>query len=185
MSETEQDQRREEDEIPRIYADIELRRTIAGLPQSTIRIWLAFKRLIFLAALGGLFYMVLVPAISAAPDSTGGYAVKDVPEGGRYLITAVVAWMLWDQVFARRRLGTSHILVTTKGVLLTEDNVYLRWSEMESFQNDGKLLRFRLKPGAGPSQAFAPRTYDLPLTQANREFLLDLFREKVERWKPS
>lgn len=168
---TETDRRAEEDEIPRIHADIQLRRTIASLPESTMRAWGNLKRLAFLAALAGLFYICLVP--EARVEMTG-----------RLIVVLVVAWMLWDQVFARRRIGTSHILVTTKGVLLTEDNVYVRWEEMESFQHAGDLLRFKLRPDAGPRGLFAPRSFDIPLTANNREFLLELFRERVERWKP-
>ncbi len=160
-----------EDDLPYIHVDIRLTRRIGILPPMAMALWQGMKAVFLIASLLGMFVLVIKPEIQ-------------VSDSLRYIMVLMVVWQVWDQLIARRRYGTSHILVTTKGVCLTDENIYVRWEEIESWKNDGNLLRMKPKPGFGPKGFMAPSECDIPLTDRNRAFLLEKFREKVPRWKP-
>ena len=158
-------------EMPVIHVDIRLTRRIGVLPPMAMKSWQAMKSVLFFASLIGIFYAVLRPE-------------AEIHEAIRYTMVFILVWQVWDQIIARHRYGVSHILVTTKGVCFTDDNIYVRWEEIENWKNDGNLLRMKPKAGFGPKGIFAAKECDIPLTEQNREFLLELFRERVPRWKP-
>ena len=161
----------EESEIPRIYVDIRIRRTIGIMPPMALAAWQKLKGVFFLGSIVATFFLILRPQFP-------------VQGSFRIVVCLFLAWLLWDQVFARRHYGVSHVLITTKGVLFSDENLYVRWEEIQDWKHAGSLLRLRPKPGFGAKGLFAPRELDIPLTEANGEFLLDMFREKVERWRP-
>ena len=160
-----------EDGLTIIHADIRLIRRIGVLPPIAMKLWQGLKLFLFLASLLGVIFVAVRPTV-------------DVPELLRWVMCSMVVWQIWEHMVARHRYGVSHILVTTKGVCFTDENIYVRWEEMESWKNDGKLLRLKPKAGFGPRGFMAPTECDIPLTDRNREFLLDIFREKVPRWRP-
>lgn len=161
-----------DDDIPRIWVDIRVTRKLGMLSPAATGMWQTVKAVLFFGAL----------ALTIAQSV---YPAAGIPANVRIACALVVAWLVYEFVIARRSYGVSHILVTTKGVLFTEENVYLRWEELESFQVGGGLLRLRPKPGYGPEGLFAPRDLDVPLSDQNRELLLDLCRENgVPAWKP-
>ncbi len=166
-----QDTTQDEDAPPVIHVDIRLTRRIGTLPPMAMQLWQGFKGVLFLLSLVGIMFVTLRPE-------------TEVHEALRYTMCFMVLWQVWDKLVARHRYGVSHILVTTKGVCFTDDNIYVRWEDIESWKNDGRLLRMRPKPGHGPKGFLAPKECDIPLTENNREFLLDLFRERVSRWRP-
>ncbi len=160
-----------DDGLTIIHADIRLTRRISLLPPMAMRLWQGMKFVLLIISLAGMLFVVIRPDVE----------VTEIP---RYVMCLIVIWQLWEHLVARRRYGVSHILVTTKGVCFTDENIYVRWEEIESWKNDGRLLRMKPKPGFGPRGFMAPRECDIPLTDRNREFLLDIFREKVARWRP-
>jgi hypothetical protein len=160
-----------QDEDPIVWLHIRLNKRMGSLPPMAVRAWTGLKWLFFLFGIGATFFALLVP---------GGLPT----EIGRYLVALLLAWFIWDRVFTRGRLGLSHILVTSRGVVFTEHDLYLMWDEIESYQLSPELLRIKPKPGRGPSDWRGTRELDLPVTVRNREILRDLFGENVERWKP-
>ncbi|MFT7618383.1 MAG: hypothetical protein ACI97A_002026 [Planctomycetota bacterium] len=160
-----------EDDLPIIHVDIRLTRRIGVLPPLAMSMWQGFKAFLSLASLLGMFLIVLKPEVG-------------VGEGLRYAMCLIVLWQFWEHIVARTQYGVSHILVTTKGVCFTDENIYVRWNDIENWKNDGKLLRMRPKDGHGPRGFMAPKECDIPLTEMNREFLLEIFRERVPRWRP-
>ena len=133
-----------EEDLPIIHVDIRLTRRIGSLPPIAMSLWQGFKGILALCSLAGMFLLVLRPEV-------------EVDESLRYAMALMVFWQFWEQVISRTSYGTSHILVTTKGVCFTDENIYVRWSEIESWKNDGKLLRMRPKDGFGPRGFMAPK----------------------------
>lgn len=160
-----------EDDLPIIHVDIRLTRRIGVLPPMAMAMWQGMKAFLAIASLLGMFVVVLRPEL-------------EVGEALRYAMCLIVLWQFWEHLIAKNHYGTSHILVTTKGVCLTAENIYVRWDDIENWKNDGKLLRMRPKSGHGPKGFMAAKECDIPLTESNREFLLEIFREKVPRWRP-
>ena len=161
----------EGDDVPRIWVDIRLVRRIRSLPPMAVRAWQALKNLLFVACLASGVALLTVEGL-------------DAPQGLRLLIGVGMVWLVWDQVIARRRPGVSHILLTTKGVLLTDENVYVRWEEIEGWQLGSNLLRFKPKPGFGATGLFAPTWLEIPLAPQNKDIVLEHFREHAKVWKP-
>lgn len=161
----------EGDDIPKIFASIKLRKSLGVLPPGAQSAYLVFKGAVFLVGLAIAITCIITP------DFIRG-------TGLRIPLAVLVGWFYYDQVVARRNYGTSHVLVTSRGVLLTDENVYVYWDDIESYQHAGNVVRFRPKPGAGPAGLFAPKELDVPINDANREVVLDEFRSRVKRWKP-
>ncbi|MCA9320157.1 MAG: hypothetical protein KDB53_05455 [Planctomycetes bacterium] len=161
----------EGDDIPQVFVDIRLVRRIGSLSPMVMAMWQGAKGLLFLGALALTLAFLVIPDFNLAHQL-------------RIALAVILAWQVWDQVVAHRNYGLSHILLTTKGVLMTEENLYLRWEEIDSWKQQGNLLRFKPKPGFGAKGLFAASELDVPLSQGNRELVLELFRENVARWKP-
>ena len=164
--------RLEGDDIPQIFLDIRLRRTIGSLPPLALSMWLGLKAAMFLASLAG------VVALTILPDAEVGLNL-------RIALSVVLVWLFYEHVLARRHYGVSHILATTKGVLFSDENIYVRWEDIESYKAAPDLLRFRPAPGHGPKGLFAPKELDIPLNDGNRDHIVELFRDNgVKKWKP-
>ena len=145
---------------------------MGALNPTTTRLWQGAKTVLLFATL-----------ITTIVQSV--YPAADIPANLRVVCAVIVTWLIYEFVIARPNYGVSHILVTTKGMLFTEHNVYVRWEEFESFQIGNGLLRMRPKPEAAPVGFFAPKDLDVPLSEQNRELLLELCRENgVPPWKP-
>ena len=148
-----------------------LERSSGSMPPVAMACWQGLKSVAFLLSLAGaLAYLCwdeFTPTLNL-----------------RIVMACIIGWQFWEQVIARRRYGISHILLTSKGVLFTEENVYVKWEDIESYMQHGDMLRFKPAPGCGPRGLFARSELDIPLSKANREFVLDLFKERVTRWKP-
>ena len=163
----------EGDDIPRVYVDIRLTRRMGALSPAATRMWQALKGVLFLVSAIAILGLTIMPR-------------ANVPLNVRIALAAMAVWLFWDQVVSRRHWGASHILLTTKGVLFTDENVYVRWDDIESYKVAGNLLRMRPKAGHRPAGLFAPSELDIPLTEGNREHVLELFREYgVPAWRPA
>lgn len=161
-----------DDDTPRIWVDIRLTRKLGSMSPDATRMWQGAKGVIFFVALA----LTIVQSV---------YPAAGIPANLRIACALMIAWLVYELIIARRSYGVSHILVTTKGMLFTEENVYVRWEDIESYQVGGGLLRVRPTPGHGAKGLFAPKDLDVPLSDQNRELLLDLCRENgVPPWKP-
>lgn len=159
-------------EDPIVWVHIRLTKRMGALPPMAVRTWSIFKALLFLGGLVGALYALLVP--EGLPTDLA-----------RYLVALLLVWFAWDRVFVRGKLGLSHILVTSRGVVFTEYDIYLMWDEIESYQLSPEVLRLKPAPGKGPGDWRGARELDIPVTPRNREILRDLFAENAKRWKPS
>lgn len=162
----------EGDDVPRVIVTIKLRRSIGSLPVAAQHLWSAVKAAVFLIGTAAAVVTTIWPNALALPLQL------------RIAIALVVIWFVWDRTWARRTSGTSYILVTTHGVLISDENLYVKWDEIESYQIGSDRVRLRPKPEARPTGAFAPREFDIPLDAANRPLIADLFAENVSRWSP-
>ncbi|MEZ6195057.1 MAG: hypothetical protein R3F20_04900 [Planctomycetota bacterium] len=159
-------------ESPIVWVHIRLTKTMVRFPPFAVATWMFAKRLLFVLGVLGVIYALVAPR-------------QLEPSTIRYVLVALLAWLLWDQIVAPKGYGKSHILVTTRGVVFTEHNLYLDWDDIANYQLSPELLRLEPKPGRGPGALFGKRRLDIPVTPRNREILRDLFAENVERWKPA
>lgn len=155
----------DDDDYPRVYADIRILRRWKGIPPTAAAVWQTVKGLGF-AACGVVALATLLGAFE--------------PSLQLAIFTAfMLCWATWEHVFARHRPGTSHVLVTERGILFTSENVYLRWEEIAQWGGDQKLVRVRPKPGAGRGGWFAPSEYLVPLNDDCRTTVRGCLTERV------
>lgn len=161
----------EDDDRPVVHVALRIKKGVRSMPGFAGIAWSALKTVLLVVFLGLALWIVIDEA-------------ADVRTGGRWLIALGLVFGLYDRVMVRPRLGTFHVLVTDRGILFSEHQLYLPWDGIESYQIAGDLLRVRAKPEHAPRGLLAPRELDVPLTAANRPILTELFRERAPRWRP-
>ena len=155
-----------DDDSPRIHIHMRLRRTMGFLPPMGVKAWLWLKSLVMLAALAVAVVHLMTPAVVTS-------------ETLRWVVGLIVVWFVYDQLANRYQYGTSHIIVATNGVFFTEDNIHLRWEDIESYSAEPTLLRLKPRPAALPGGLFVRRRYEIPITDRTREPLLEAFQDNA------
>jgi len=162
------DELERDDALPRIYVDIRITRRIRSLPATTVAIWQGMKKVLFLGA-------VLLAVLALCwPDFV-------ISQGLGIVAAILIVWQIWENMIARSHYGVSHILLTSKGILFTAENVYIPWEDVESWAASGDLLRLTPSPQARPGGLFAPSTLDIPLAHKSRHLVLEVFRKEAPR----
>lgn len=126
--------------------------------------WLLFKNTLFLAAFAITLAQVWIP---------------DLMTPFRLVFQLILLWALQSTVLTQHKPGLSYILITTRGVLISDLNVYLDWNDIAAYSAAPTLIRLRTEPGAIPSWSGGARTIDVPLATSNRTDVKDAFREYV------
>ncbi len=157
-----------DDALPRIYVDIRITRRIRSLPPMTVAIWQAMKKVLFLGA-------ILLAALALS------WPEFEISQGLGIAASIMIVWQVWENMIARSHYGVSHILLTTKGILFTAENVYVHWEDVEEWAASGDLLRLTPAPRARPGGLFAPSTLDIPLAHKSRRLVLEVFRREAPR----
>ncbi len=147
-----------------VISTIRIRRTMLHLSPFALQGWVLFKNSLFVAA------FVLTLAQTWIP----GFV-----EPLRLVAQLVLIWAIQSTILTQHKPGLSFMLVTTRGILISDINVYLDWKEIDAYSAAPTLIRLRTKPGAVPSLMNGPKTIDVPLATSNRTEVKDAFREFV------
>lgn len=147
-----------------VIATIRIRRTLMHLSPFALRAWLLFKNCLFASGLGLTITQVWMPDFLAPM---------------RIPAQLTILWAVQSLLLSRHQPGTSYLLVTTRGLLISDLSIYLDWEDVDSYTAGPDLVRVRTKAGVMPGWSGRPQTLDVPLTPAIRTDVKDAFREYV------
>ena len=104
------DSSREPLETTAVLSTIRIRRTLMHLSPFALHSWLLFKNTLFAGAFCCTIAQVWIPEFL-------------VPF--RLVFQLILVWAIQSLILTRHKAGVSYLLVTTRGVLVTDLNIYL------------------------------------------------------------